>query len=70
MNKRRAEKGLSTLDVITIGLEKDEGAEDNVEEAKVSSSNRRIRMLGETLRPPLKDHDGQGPYVIGKTSFF
>ena len=36
-----------------------------LEETKISSSNKRIRLLGECLRPPLKvvSH----PYIIGLT---
>ena len=36
-----------------------------VEETKISSSNKRIRLLGEQLKEPLKDVSL--PYIIGLT---
>ncbi len=36
-----------------------------VEEEKISSSSGRIRLLGETLRPPINQWEKGQPYVIG-----
>jgi len=68
VNVLRKEKGLSTLDVVLVTMEKDPLRASSVEEEKLSSSSTRLRMLGRRLRPPLKIWQrGQGPYVIGLT---
>ncbi|XP_050684664.1 bifunctional coenzyme A synthase isoform X1 [Leptidea sinapis] len=65
INDKRKENGLKELEVFTIGLAKDErkAAE---EEAKLSSSNQRMRLLGTFLRPPQANPNiPDWPYVIG-----
>jgi phosphopantetheine adenylyltransferase len=68
VNELRKEKGLSTLDVVLVGMEKDPLRASAVEEEKLSSSSLRLRLLGRQLRPPLRTWErGTGPYVIGLT---
>ena len=66
INEIRIEKGFQPLDIHLIKLV-DDSCHDLVqlEETKISSSNQRIRLLGEPLSPPLKDVSK--PYVIGLT---
>jgi len=66
INEIRIEKGFQPLDIHLIKLV-DDSCHDLVqlEETKISSSNKRIRLLGEPLRPPLKAVSK--PYVIGLT---
>lgn len=52
INELRLQKNLSKLDIHTIELAIDEDHNEN-EEAKISSSNYRIRLLGTRLRPPV-----------------
>lgn len=52
INEKRRENNLPPLDVYTIGLV-EENTLAEAEEAKVSSSNRRMRLLGTLLRPPV-----------------
>lgn len=68
--KRREEYGFKPLDVHLIGMVEDcQKHQSNKEEDKVSSSNRRMRMLGEQLKEPSRifDDGGKKPYVIGLT---
>ena len=54
------------MEVILINLVDDTcGQVSMVEETKISSSNKRIRLLGEQLKAPLKDVSL--PYIIGLT---
>jgi len=66
INEIRIEKGFQPLDIHLIKLV-DDSCHDLVqlEETKISSSNKRIRLLGEPLRPPIKAVSK--PYVIGLT---
>lgn len=64
VNELRAEKGLRELKVHVINLiEHDEHENPNFEK-KVSSSNRRLELLGTLLRPPYHKNE---PYMIGVT---
>ena len=59
-----SEKGFQTLDIHLIKLVDDSCHEVlQLEETKISSSNRRIRLLGEELRAPYKPFSM--PYIIG-----
>lgn len=51
INEYRKANGLGVLDVIKINLI-DAFKKSDHEENKISSSNRRMRMLGELLKPP------------------
>lgn len=51
VNEYRAANGLSILDVIKIDLIESLKKLD-LEENKISSSTKRLRMLGELLKPP------------------
>jgi phosphopantetheine adenylyltransferase/dephospho-CoA kinase len=65
----RSEKNFQELDIHLIKLVDDTCHElVSLEESKVSSSNRRVRLLGEQLRLPegLMAYT-EGPYVIGLT---
>ena len=54
------------MEIILINLVDDTCHEVSmVEETKISSSNKRIRLLGEQLKEPLKDVSL--PYIIGLT---
>ena len=65
---RREDKEFPELEIRLIRLIDDSCFEvRNYEETKVSSSNRRIRALGDELRPPLKSFEADKPYVIGLT---
>ena len=66
INEIRKDKQFSELEVILINLVDDTcGQVSMVEETKISSSNKRIRLLGEQLKAPLKDVSL--PYIIGLT---
>ncbi|XP_012273059.1 bifunctional coenzyme A synthase [Orussus abietinus] len=66
VNELRQQKGLSKLDVHVVELVKDQLCQEH-EEAKISSSNHRMRLLGTRLRRPnLSDKDLK-PYIIGLT---
>ena len=59
-----SEKGFQPLDVHLIKLVDDSCHEVvQLEETKISSSNRRIRLLGEEIRTPYKPFSV--PYIIG-----
>ena len=59
-----SEKGFQPLDIHLIKLVDDSCHEVlQLEETKISSSNRRIRLLGEELRTPYKPFSM--PYIIG-----
>lgn len=66
INEKRVENGLSPMDIHAIGLAEDTQSQSNEEETKVSSSNRRMRMLGTWLKPPVPNPNiPKWPYVIG-----
>lgn len=67
INEIRLQKGYKALDIYIIQLVPDESADQksHLEEAKISSSNSRIRLLGEQLKRPLKPVSL--PYIIGLT---
>ena len=64
INEIRKDKKFQSLDIHLIKLVDDTCHEiSQLEETKISSSNRRIRLLGEELRPPFKSLSL--PYIIG-----
>ncbi|XP_015789356.1 bifunctional coenzyme A synthase [Tetranychus urticae] len=66
INTIREEKGMKRLEIVSIGLVKDEAHESAHEEDKISSSSLRIRKLGTLLRKPVpRDHLPRRPYRIG-----
>ncbi|OWR51712.1 bifunctional coenzyme A synthase like protein [Danaus plexippus plexippus] len=66
VNEKRKENGLNPLDVYTIGLAEDTNQQSYEEEAKLSSSNQRMRLLGTILREPRPNPNiPKHPYVIG-----
>ncbi|KAI6241321.1 CTP-transf-like domain-containing protein [Aphelenchoides fujianensis] len=67
VNKKRQERGLSTLEIVEIPLL--EGADTLLQETKLSSSAIRRSLLGRHLRPPrTPDFDyAKEKYVIGLT---
>ncbi len=68
INEIRKEKGFPELDIRLIKLVEDSCREvKTLEETKVSSSNRRLRMLGQEIKPPLKAVEAGKPYLIGLT---
>jgi len=72
VNRLRAEKGLSLLDVVTIPILEGEAVDANagsvIGEIKVSSSDRRYQALGTLLRPVQSREVQTGSaYVIGLT---
>ena len=64
INEIRMGKGFKPLDIHLIKLVADDCHHEH-EEAKISSSNARIRLLGQALKPSLKPFSV--PYVIGLT---
>ena len=67
INQRRTEIGMEELDIHLIHIIEAEETRQE-EEAKVSSSTSRIRMLGTRLNPALRQWDRlTGPYLIGLT---
>lgn len=67
INEYRKANGLSTLDVIQINLIEALRKSD-YEESKISSSTRRMRLLGALLKPPTpKPNLPAKPYIIGLT---
>ncbi|XP_011308959.1 bifunctional coenzyme A synthase [Fopius arisanus] len=66
VNELRGEKGLRILDVHVVQLAEDGGHSDH-EEAKISSSNQRIRLLGTRLKEPNLLGKSLKPYIIGLT---
>ena len=67
VNTKRAERGLSVLDVEVVDLVEECKPLSSVEETKVSSSTIRLRQLGTLLRPPKKIEFECKPYIIGLT---
>ena len=69
INEIRKEKNFDPLEIHLIQLVDDSCHElEFLEERKISSSNTRIRLLGEELKPPLKPFKSGGkPYIIGLT---
>jgi phosphopantetheine adenylyltransferase/dephospho-CoA kinase len=67
VNRRRQERGLSTLDIYEIGLL--DGLDKVLNETKISSSAARRALLGRHLKPPTKpNYDyADKKYVIGLT---
>ena len=64
INEIRKTKGFQPLDIHLIKLVDDACHEVvQLEEAKISSSNKRIRLLGEEIQPPFKPY--ALPYIIG-----
>lgn len=53
INELRSQKNLSLLDIYVVELAVDE-CHNKYEEAKISSSNHRIRLLGTRLRAPVR----------------
>lgn len=67
VNELRAENGLGKLDIHVVKLAEDSNHGDH-EEAKISSSNQRIRLLGTRLKKPQKiPAKPLKPYIIGLT---
>ncbi|EFN84613.1 bifunctional coenzyme A synthase [Harpegnathos saltator] len=66
VNELRLQKNLSKLDIHTVKLANDEHYDEH-EEAKISSSNHRIRLLGTRLHPPRLNDKPLKPYIIGLT---
>ncbi|EZA48353.1 hypothetical protein DMN91_008338 [Ooceraea biroi] len=66
VNELRLQKNLSKLDIYVVELAVDE-CHNKHEEAKISSSNQRIRLLGKRLQPPRTDGKPLKPYIIGLT---
>ena len=64
INEIRKSKAFQPLDIHLIKLVDDAFHEvDQLEETKISSSNKRIRLLGEEIQPPFKPY--ALPYIIG-----
>uniref|UniRef100_A0A1I7UJ17 CTP_transf_like domain-containing protein n=1 Tax=Caenorhabditis tropicalis TaxID=1561998 RepID=A0A1I7UJ17_9PELO len=64
VNKKRSEQGMSQLDVIVVELI--EGADEILNETKISSSSKRREQLGTLLRPVNQVPREEGrPYIIG-----
>ncbi|XP_032664500.1 bifunctional coenzyme A synthase isoform X2 [Odontomachus brunneus] len=66
VNELRLQRNLSKLDIHVVDLAIDEHYNEH-EEAKISSSNHRIRLLGTRLRPPRLNNKPLKPYIIGLT---
>lgn len=54
VNEMRYKKNLSKLDVHVVELANDDHPHSENEEAKISSSNHRIRLLGTRLKAPVR----------------
>ncbi|KAL5291795.1 COASY family protein [Megaselia abdita] len=68
VNELRKQNGLSELDIFCIEVVESDECKDEIKECKVSSSNKRIDMLGTRLRPPVeKTNIPTEPYIIGMT---
>ncbi|XP_077286040.1 bifunctional Phosphopantetheine adenylyltransferase - Dephospho-CoA kinase isoform X2 [Arctopsyche grandis] len=68
VNKKREENKLDPLAVYCIDLASESQNTIPEEETKVSSSNRRLRLLGTVIREPVENpHLDSSPYVIGLT---
>ncbi|CAG9827442.1 unnamed protein product [Diabrotica balteata] len=66
INTIRKERNLPLLDILPIEL-MDEPNPSPIEEAKISSSTTRIRLLGTLLKPVEQKAIPKSPYVIGLT---
>ncbi|KAF7995113.1 hypothetical protein HCN44_004585 [Aphidius gifuensis] len=66
INELRKNNNLNVLDVCTVKLANDEHHDDH-EEAKISSSNQRIRLLGSRLKEPDLHDKSLKPYIVGLT---
>ncbi|XP_011176156.1 bifunctional coenzyme A synthase [Solenopsis invicta] len=64
VNELRMQKNLNKLDIYTVKLAIDEDHRE-YEEAKISSSNYRMRLLGTRIKPPR--YESGKPYIIGLT---
>lgn len=68
VNELRKQNGLPELDIFCIEVVESDECQDEIKECKVSSSNKRIDMLGTRLRAPAKrDNIPKEPYIIGMT---
>nr|CAD7574193.1 unnamed protein product [Timema californicum] len=67
VNQLRQERNLSTLDIHSVELLESESLGEE-EETKISSSNKRLRLLGTRLKPPqARPNLPSKPYMIGLT---
>ncbi|XP_008217932.1 bifunctional coenzyme A synthase [Nasonia vitripennis] len=66
VNDKRKENNLKLLDIHVVKLLEDSNHQEH-EEAKISSSNHRMRLLGTRLKKPNTDGKPIRPYVIGLT---
>ncbi|XP_014471293.1 PREDICTED: bifunctional coenzyme A synthase isoform X2 [Dinoponera quadriceps] len=66
VNELRLQKNLGKLDIHVVELANNEHYNEH-EEAKISSSNHRIRLLGMRLQPPRLKDKPLKPYIIGLT---
>lgn len=68
VNELRKQNGLPELEIFCIEVVESDECKDEIKECKVSSSNKRIDMLGTRLRAPVKrDNIPKEPYIIGMT---
>lgn len=68
VNELRKQNGLPELDIFCIEVVETDECQDEIKECKVSSSNKRIDMLGTRLRAPEKRANiPKEPYIIGMT---
>ncbi|TKR62370.1 hypothetical protein L596_026346 [Steinernema carpocapsae] len=65
VNRRRQERGLSTLDIDVIHLL--DGKDHVLEEVKLSSSTRRRELLGTLIKEPKKKDLKTSTYLVGLT---
>jgi phosphopantetheine adenylyltransferase/dephospho-CoA kinase len=67
VNRKRQERGLSTLEIFEIGLL--DGVDEVLNETKLSSSAARRSLLGSHLKPPTRpNYDyADKKYVVGLT---
>lgn len=63
VNEVRLQKNLSKLDIHVVKLANNENYNEH-EEAKISSSNHRIRLLGTRLQPPVSFLHSQMRYKM------
>lgn len=66
INELRLQKNLNALDIYVVELAADE-CRNEYEEAKISSSNHRVRLLGTRLQAPRLSDKALKPYIIGLT---
>lgn len=69
INEKRKENGLQELDMHVIDLAHDD-QHSSEEEAKLSSSNQRMRLLGTILRPPKVTTLLPGSEELAKFNYF